>query len=371
MYSLTCNFFFMKIQIHTVIKVIIVMLCFTQQTYGKIWRVNNNANATNGSNYGGTATYPVFQQLFGTATNSASGSNLVLAGDTVHLEGSSVTYAGGSLTKKIIIIGAGFFLNENPNASTNILSAVLASINFNLGSAGSQLIGVYIGDNGGGININANDILVKRCRIDYDISLSVNIADIKIVQNFFARVSTLTVISTNASGFPTDVIFNNNIVLGTFILPVGYTMLECKNNIFAGPSIAASPSIRMNVGSFQNNILTNPAAIVNINGATNLNVAFNTGSSVAQFGTLNNNVVIADMTTLFVAAGTSDGKYQLKPSSDLGADGAERGAFGGVSSVSRYTLSGLAPIPVIYDIATSGVADATGLPVTIKARIIK
>jgi hypothetical protein len=102
-----------------------------------------------------------------------------------------------------------------------------------------------------------------------------------------------------------------------------------------------------------------------------LNVAFNTGSSAAQFGTLNNNVVIADMTTLFVAAGTSDGKYQLKPASDLGADGTERGAFGGASAVSRYTLSGLAPIPVIYDIATSGVADGTGLPVTIKARIIK
>jgi hypothetical protein len=362
----------MKVQIPTIIKVIIVMLCFTQQANAKIWRINNAANATNGSNYGGTAAYPVFQQLLGSATNSANGSNLVLAGDTVHLEGSAVNYVGGNLTKKIIIIGPGFFLNENLNTSTNILSAILANISFDPGSAGSQLIGVHIGFTTGGIDVSVSDILIKRCRIDYDISLFVNTTDIKIVQNFFTRVSTTSAISTNTAGFPTDVIFNNNIVLGTFILPVGYTVLECKNNVFAGPSIAASPSIRMNVGSFQNNILTNPAATVNINGGTNLNVAFNTGSSAAQFGTLNNNVVIADMTTLFVAAGTSDGKYQLKPATDLGADGTERGAFGGASTtVSRYTLSGLAPIPVIYDIASSGVADATGLPVTIKARIIK
>jgi hypothetical protein len=363
----------MKIQIPTVIKIIIVLLSFTKQADAKIWRINNAANATNGSNYGGTAAYPVFQQLFGTASNSANGSNLVITGDTVHLEGSSLTYAGGSLSKKIVIIGQGYFLNSNPYVSTNILSTVLASIHFITGSTGSQLIGVNVGDNnnGGGIDISVSDLLIQRCRIEYDISIDANMTDIRIVQNFFSRVSATTALSINAAGSPIDLIFNNNIVLGTLILPVGFTVLECKNNVFAGPSIAANPSIRMNVGSFQNNILTNPAATVNINGGTNLNVAFNTGSSATQFGTLNNNVVIADMTTLFVASGTSDGKYQLKPASDLGADGTERGAFGGISTVSRYTLSGLAPIPVIYDIATSGVADATGLPVTIKARIIK
>lgn len=128
----------------------------------------------------------------------------------------------------------------------------------------------------------------------------------------------------------------------------------------------------MNVGSFQNNILKNPSAIVNINNGTNLNVSFNTAASPNQFGTTNNNVV-ADMTTLFVdpALNSTDGDYQLRPGSAPGSDGADRGAFGGVIVQNRYQLSGLAAIPVIYEIQTNGVATPTGLPVTIKARTIQ
>ncbi|MEP6844563.1 MAG: hypothetical protein ABI861_01100, partial [Panacibacter sp.] len=51
--------------------------------------------------------------------------------------------------------------------------------------------------------------------------------------------------------------------------------------------------------------------------------------------------------------------------------GTERGVFGGAATINRYTLSGLAAIPVIYQVSTSGVATPTGLPVTIKARTIK
>ncbi len=350
---------------------LVIATGFFFRAEAKIWRVNNNANATNGSNYGGTAAYPVFQQLFGNSANNAAGSNLVQAGDTVHLEGSTIDYDGGSLSKKLVIIGPGYFLNENPNTSNNVLPAILNAISFNAGSSGSQLIGVHIGDNTGGVNITVSDILIKRCQIDYAVSVLFAISDIKIIQNFFARASTANMISTNTGGFPTDFIFDNNIVLGTLVLPVGYTMLECKNNVFAGPAITGSPSLRLYAGSFQNNILTNPAATVDINGGTNLNVTYNTAASATPFGTASNNVVVADMTTLFVTTGSSDGKYQLKAGSAPGADGSDRGAFGGAAVTSRYTLSGLAPIPVIYDISTSGVATAAGLPVTIKARTIK
>ncbi|MEP7106387.1 MAG: hypothetical protein ABI760_00365 [Ferruginibacter sp.] len=354
-----------------IVSAIVLLICFTQQANAKIWRVNNNANATNGSNLGGSPGFPVFEQLFGNATNSANGNNLVKIGDTVHLEGSTNNYAGGDLTKKLTIIGPGFFLNENPNTSNNVLPAKLTYITFTTGSSGSQLIGVHVGGSSYGVSINVSDILVRRCKVDVDLSLYYGISDIRILQNFFSRVSTATTITTSGYGFPTDVIFNNNIILGNLVLPVGYAMLECKNNVFAGPSISSSPSIRMYVGSFQNNLLKDPSAIVDINGGTNMNVTYNTGADAAQFGTTNNNLVIADMSTLFVAAGTSDGKYQLKPGSANGSDGTERGAYGGASVINRYTLSGLAPIPVIYDISTSGVADATGLPVIIKARIIK
>lgn len=337
----------------------------------KIWRVNNNANATNGSNFGGTVSFPVFQQLFGTATNSANGSNLVQNGDTVHLEGSTNDYTGGTLTKSLVIIGPGYFLNENPNTSNNLLPAKLDHLQFNAGSSLSQLIGINVGGDGNGITINVSDIVIKRCRVEFDITLKFGISNIQIVQNFFSTVRTTSMITADNDGFPTDVVFNNNIVLGTLILPVGYTMLECRNNVFAGPSIAGNPSLRMYVGSFQNNIMTNPAATTNINGGTNLNVTYNTGSSASQFGGGTGNIVIADMTTLFVTSGTSDSKYQLKPGSAAGSDGTDRGAFGGLGVPSRYSLSGLAPVPVIYEINTSGVATPSGLDVNIKAKTIK
>ena len=40
--------------------------------------------------------------------------------------------------------------------------------------------------------------------------------------------------------------------------------------------------------------------------------------------------------------------------SNSGSDGTDRGAFGGAPVADRYTLSGLAAIPVIYSVSTSG-----------------
>ncbi len=361
----------MKKRTH-VIMILIIAMFSGSHAEANIWRVNNNANATNGSNFGGTISIPVFQQLIGTGPTSANGSNLVVDGDTVHLEGSTVNYLGGSLAKRLVIIGPGYFLNENSNTSNNMLPAVIGHIIFAAGSSGSQLIGLHVRDDANEVKMDVSDILVKRCKIDRAVHLSPGTSDIRILQNFFSK-TTVSAIETEGGGFPTDVIFNNNIVLGTLVLQSNYTMLECKNNVFAGLATGGNPTLLLYAGSFQNNIMTNPGATTNINGGTNLNVTYNTGSSASQFGGGTGNIVIANMAaSLFVATGTSDGKYQLQPGSATGSDGAtERGAFGGSAITSRYSLSGLAPIPVIYEINTSGVATPSGLDVNIKAKTIK
>ncbi|MBO0934419.1 hypothetical protein [Fibrella aquatilis] len=331
----------------------------TQQAEAKIWRVNNR---------GFSATFTTLQ--------AANNSNLVVPGDTIHLEGSPDLYAGAVLNKRLIVIGPGYFLDENPATSTTVLAAIIAGFDLNKGSEGSQLIGLHVGKNSAGISINTSNILIKRCRIDYEIGVTYGISDIRIVQNFFAGSNTSSLLQANSASFPANVIFNNNICQKTLILQDGYTMLECRNNVFDCPAIAGKPSIKMNVGSFQNNILKNPNANVSINGGSNLNVSYNIGGSPNQFGTANNNIVVTDFTTLFVdpATNTTDGDYQLKPNSpgsNNGSDGADRGAFGGLSVTSRYTLSGVAPIPVIYEISSSGVAGPNGMNVSIKARTIK
>ena len=82
-----------------------------------------------------------------------------------------------------------------------------------------------------------------------------------------------------------------------------------------------------------------------------------------------------DITSLFVGGDSKDGFYQIKSGSQAyqnGSDDSDRGAFGGAILSSRYTLSGLAPVPVIYEAVSAGSVSAeTGLPVTIKARTIK
>jgi hypothetical protein len=350
----------------------VIAALVSQHANAKIWRVNNksNYNGTSlfGDNFGGTASFPVFKEVNNAVTWSA-----VVNGDTLHVEGSPTIYAQAVITKKLVIIGPGYFLTENPKTSNNVLDAKIAQILFNAGSSGSQLLGinnVAAGNTGDRIYADVNDIVIKRCRIENEIQLESAIDGVSIVQNFFTTAAGANAIRTTGNAFyvyPSTVVFNNNICQRTLIW--GGSIIQCNNNVFDGPANALN--LQFSTSEFKNNILKPVNATTNINGGSNLNVTYNTGSTATQFGTTNNNVVVADMTTLFVTTGTSDGKYQLKPGSAPGSDGTERGAFGGSVASSSYTLSGLAPIPVIYTITTTGVAGASGLPVTIEARTIK
>ena len=357
-------------------------LLFAQQAHAKVWRVNSNSNYNGtslwGDNFGGSSAYPVFKQLA-----DVINSNLVsaTAGDTIHLEGSSIDYTNVTITKKLVIIGPGYFLNENTNVSNDVLSARLDYITFNTGSAGSQLIGVYV-YGFYGVNINVSNITIKRCRIDRSITLANAISDILVLQNFFSNSYNTNDITSaivpNFYGFPTGFVFDNNICKKTFILNSNNTVRtaqEVNNNTFDCLAISGKPSIQLNTGAFKNNILKTPTATVDINNHTNNNVSFCvSSSSTGQFGTTNNNIVVTTISNIFVTSSSTDGAYQIKSgsvASGTGSDGTDRGAFGSAVP-NRYTLSGLAAIPVIYQLTTSGVATpSSGLSVTIKARTIK
>lgn len=373
-----------KIQLLFIPITVVFIICFSNVAEAKIWRVNNfsNYNGTTlfGDNLGGTSSFPVFAQL-----TEAAASNLVSNGsiDTVHLEGTNIFYAGATLHKPMIIIGTGYFLNKNPKVSNTVLESVLYDISFASGSDGSQLIGVHMSNANPEIQIGygVSNITIKRCEIDYEITVGNGNSNIFVLENYFANIGNSTnqsaIFVSSTAGLPSNFVFDNNICKNILLLSIGsfiYNAEECNNNVFDCPAISGSPSIQMNTTSFKNNILKTAAATVNINSnVASSDVSYNTSSSATnQFGTTNNNIVITDMSTLFVdpATNTTDGHYQLKPGSAPGADGADRGAFGGAAFGDRYTLSGLAPIPVIYDIATSG-PTSTNLPVTISARTIK
>ena len=362
-----------------------VAMCFTQQADAKIWRVNNQSNydgsALWGDNFGGTPAYPVFKQV-----DQAVAFGIVNDGDTIHVEGSTITYAFATITKRLVIIGAGYLLTDNPKTSNNVLETKIARISFSAGSENSQVIGMDVVSAGNtfdrDIYINVNGITVKRCRIEGQIVFGFPLSDSYIIQNFFPNIVVNNAISGNGNTFfvpPTDLVFNNNICQKTLTwgAPLAnpttlWPILQCNNNVFDGPDNLANPNLAFSTSEFKNNILMPTNAITNIAASAGV-IAYNIGTLSTQFGTADNNLVVPAITTLFVTSTSTDGKYQIAGGSQAnnsGSDGTDRGAFGGTAAISRYTLSGLAAIPVIYQITTPG-ATSTNLPVTISARTIK
>lgn len=363
----------------------LAVVCFTQQAHATIWRVNNksNYNGTSlyGDNFGGTASYPVFAQI-----SQAVAFGIVNNGDTLHVEGSSVTYDFAIITKRLVIIGAGYLLTDNPKTSENILDTKISRIYFNAGSENSQVIGFNIVSLGNSadrdVYINVNGITVKRCRIEGQVVFGFPLTDIYILQNFFSNISISNALISNGNSFfvpPTNIIFNNNICQKTLTwgTPLNnpttlWPILQCNNNVFDGPDNLANPNLAFSAAEFKNNILMPVNANVNIAASAGV-ISYNIGTLSTQFGTADNNLVVPAITSLFITSVSTDGAYQIADASQAdnnGSDGTDRGAFGGAAVISRYTLSGLAAIPVIYTITTPG-ATSTNLPVSIQARTIK
>lgn len=375
----------MKKSILLFVATTIVAAIITQSSFAKIWRINNHSNYDGstlwGDNFGGTAAYPVFAQI-----DQAVAFGIVNAGDTLHVEGSTTVYSFATITKKLVIIGTGYFLTDNPNTSNNVLATKLARIVFNAGSENSQLIGVDMVSAGNSFDrdvyINVNGITVKRCRIEGQVVFGFPLSDVYIIQNFFPNTVVNNAINTNGNSFftpPTDLVFNNNICQKTLTwgTPIAnpttmWPILQCNNNVFDGPDNLANPNLAFSTSEFKNNILMPTNAKVNISASAG-NVSYNIGTLSTQFGAADNNLVVPAITTIFVTSASPDGGYQVADGTvadNSGSDGTDRGAFGGTAVISRYTLSGLAAIPVVYEITTPG-ATSTALPVTIKARTIK
>ena len=164
-------------------------VCFiAQQASAKIWRVNNQSNYDGstlwGDNFGGTPAYPVFKQI-----NQAVAFGIVNDGDTIHVEGSTVLYDAATITKRLVIIGPGYFLTDNPKTSENILESRIGRIGLNAGSENSQVIGLNVVSGGNTadrfVYISVSGITVKRCRIEGGIVFGFPLTDINILENFF------------------------------------------------------------------------------------------------------------------------------------------------------------------------------------------
>lgn len=297
-------------------------------------------------------------------------------GDTIYVEGSGTPYEGTSITKRLVLIGPGYFLTENPNTHFNKKPALVkTNLIFEKGSYGSEIIGFDLKTSGANIVIKENKITIRRNRINYiqfyHKDVPIIFEDIYITQNYIEgqieewRVGydpmTLNrlVVSNNYIGSvrlgPSD---NESSMSGYFENNVINDVFQCynstiRNNIFIRGNADYYALTKTRFNTVYNNVFTyvSPADLTNY-----------------QVGT--NNKWLINKSTIFVGItnNSTDGQWQLltnSPAKSIGSDGSDCGMFGGATP---YQLSGLPPVPVVYDII--GPDLQTG-KVTVKARAIK
>lgn len=327
---------------------IIFFTISTSVTFGSIWRVNNSDNSAD------------FQSVQAAINDDINVQN----GDTLFIEGSAQAYSGFSVDKQLYIIGPGYFLGDNPKTSN---SGAFAFINgdarFIVGSEGSVILGITMSSSStlNHIDVDTDNITVIGCWLENGLDIGDEVNNLTILKCFFDgnlfRGSTLFSFQNLTLR---NSIINGNVEFGNSSA-VPRTFGRVENNLFLGDAV-------LTASTFRNNIWF-PVTSSSINiksGTVENNLVFN-----QLLGTENGNTGFSNSSEVFgEQTGRSfDEKWALDSSSAFkgtGTDGTDPGVFGGSNP---YVLSGVPPLPVIYELNTSGYGNQTdGLPVTIKVR---
>lgn len=323
---------------------ILFSLILVTSLFGTVWKVDNNS------------------QVDADFTNLQDAHDGAVNGDVLLVTGSESSYGSLVLTKKLIVIGTGYFLDENPETQANKHVAAASSVIFNSASVGSVITGISMYY----IDINADSITVKRCKI-YSVSTStdaINISsnhDVYIYQNYiYASGSSSSGVEILNGAY--NILIENNIIrhgsysqYSVYMYPNSSAII--KNNVLYG-------YISTRGAEFYNNILK--YGNFYDNGSTNYYNNIGNSDQFVPCGE-NGNQCNISMNSVFVSSGSTDGIYQLSigsPAIDAGAIGEDCGAFDGDYP---YVLSGIpSEVPAIYEFS----APAAGfeIPVHIKAK---
>ncbi|RYC70056.1 hypothetical protein [Spirosoma sordidisoli] len=300
-------------------------------TSATVFRVNNGL------------TENISGRLF-TEIKSAHDHVSVRNGDTLMVEGSGKEYEFFTCTKRLIIMGPGYFLGENNGVNSVVASAKVSSITFEVESKGSYLIGMEVTFR---VSVFANNVYIIRSKAN---------------QLYFNRAAGCKVAMshiTSIGGFAVggDISVTNSIIDND---ASGIAYVNYDNNILIGKTY----TWQVSAGTFRNNILIDRDAKVDIKSPNMQNNLAQNG----QFGTDNGNRIY-ETADLFVGGTSSDGRYRIKANSPYiaaGYNGTQPGIFGGSEP---YVLSGTPPIPILYDLNVPGSGSAaSGLTISVKIR---
>ena len=331
----------------------LLSICFSTSLFATTYRVNNTPG-----------TDPDFDNLIDAHA-------IARDGDTLMIGGSNESYGELTMTKRLTLIGTGYFLDENPNVSVSLL-AVIKFLTLNptidnnpsTGAAGSEIIGIAfnLGFSSRSMEINVNNVVIKKCNLS-TVAIQGNTesdnpaSGIQFIQNYFrGGFTTFRTPKVNIQVF--NNIFNDRCFVGknssgAFLHNI-FTILDAEGF----------------VGEIRSNILlnTNPNAAV-IPSLPNNQISHNIAAA-GQFGDANDNFTTV-VDNLFVGStdNSTDGQWQLKPNSLASGnahDGTDRGPFGGSTP---YVLSGQGGSPAIIFFEAEPVGTASNrLNVRIRAK---
>lgn len=331
-----------------------------------VWRVNNRPNVD--------ADFTTLQAAIDGAAD----------GDTLYIGASETSYGTGIFAKKLIVIGAGYWLAENDTTQAYTEESQTGRLTFNEGSQGSVVQGLYIYEilsmNPRSIIINADNITISKnfirthetnSSISYFpicIHVPSNQSDIKIEQNWMYSLRT--------ANYPTFGIYiggvlSNSKISNNFIQATSFT----KYSIYMTVNSTATELI-INNNTFWGNLITYYTIHNNnilIEGTYNNGAGDLTSHNLCngtQYPATNNNQQNVDMSTVFVDyVGYIDNDYILAPGSPAigaGINGGDCGPFGNGTGGDPYVLSGIPPIPTVFE-ATVTTMGSSVLPINIKA----
>ncbi|MFC1620552.1 right-handed parallel beta-helix repeat-containing protein, partial [Candidatus Neomarinimicrobiota bacterium] len=306
---------------------IIIIAVITTPLFATIWRVDNKAGAAGDF----------------TTLQAAESSIEVQDGDTLYVYGSSISYGEVEVHRPLVIIGPGYFLDQNPETQAYPAPAMTDYVYFYSGSKESVITGLSTDR----IYVSADSITIKRMRI----SSGHHQGSIYIVNDYHATTIQQCYITNSygnsesrgiwLSGNNTSVIVDNNFI------DVNYTTgKSIDSHTSSAPAHIShnvlSGNVTVSYTTFENNILRDGTASLSTTSVRN-NICNET-----QFPATDDNQQNVDMNTVFVGTGSSDGRWQLaagSPALGAGTEGTDCGMFGGSAP---YILSGLPTIPHIY-----------------------
>ncbi len=323
-------------------------------------------------------------------------------GDTLYIMGSPTSYGGGVFSKKLTVIGPGYWLEENDSTQAITNHARVESLLFNPGSEGTIIEGLYIdygvyaayGLTGWKmIEINADSITIQKNRIKgfaewgwgdisgHAIFINDSIDNLTIQQNWI--FSLWHPLGSYTSATIIDCIYYEGVNSG----------IEIRNNFIraSNPGMYGEvKSISMAVNdtaseiNIYNNVIWGNMTTYNTNQYNNIFVSGSKGGSgdimMNNIGSSTqypstpaalNNLQNVPMDSVFVDYDLYiDNGYILKsnsPAIGAGINGGDCGVFGYHAGGVPYVLSGMPAIPAIYEASVTP-NGTNNISVTIKAK---